>query len=117
MKRIFLILSLAFIFLLPELHAKKNKWNGSTGTNDWNTEANWDDGVPDFGDDAIIPADLFVYPVIVTGDIVNVKKLTIEGILTMDDGFIYHKKEFKVEEGGLFIQNGGLVYGTMIRVN
>jgi len=112
MKKTLLILSLALIIFLPELHAKKTKWNGSGGTTDWNTAGNWSSGVPDFGDDAEIPAGQAIYPIIVTGVIANVKKLTIKGTLTMNGGELYHDKEFKVEQGGFFFISGGVVYGA-----
>jgi len=111
MKKIYLLATLALFSLLPELQANTD-WTGNAGTTDWTNPGNWTSGVPDLNDDVEIPTGLSYYPVIISGVTALVKKITIKGTLTMNGGTLNHNKEFKVDVGGSFVQNDGIVHGA-----
>jgi len=107
----FVAILLFFFAASVSSFAKKGSiWDGSHDTN-WNNAQNWVGGkVPPSKDNVKIPAGCPFYPVIVTGETIVIKEVSISsgGSLTINGGSLTISKKLKID-GGTFNQTEGTV--------
>ncbi len=101
-----LVFLLFFISSLTSLAATIT-WNGSIDS-DWTNSSNWDGGkVPRTRDNVIIPSGSSNFPVIVTGQSISVKGITVNSgaSLTLDGGYLELSRNLN-NDGSVMLNSG-----------